>query len=94
MKNLVAAVCFAITIVLSPISVAEDSMQVQVEMVNINTADVDELDKILLGIGVKKAQAIVDYRNEFGPFLSIEDITNVKGIGESTLDKNRDRIKI
>lgn len=59
--------------------------------ININTAGLEELVG-LSGIGEVKANAIIRYRNENGPFKSIEDIKNVKGIGEATFQKIRDRI--
>lgn len=61
-------------------------------LVNINTASVAELQDKLVGIGEKKAQAIVDYRTKHGNFVSLEQLTEVSGIGKATLDKNRDRI--
>ena len=48
----------------------------------------------LPGIGETRAQAIVDYRNENGPFKRIEDLLQVKGIGEGTLDKIKDYITV
>ncbi|MDF5666479.1 ComEA family DNA-binding protein [Vibrio parahaemolyticus] len=60
--------------------------------VNINTASAEEIATMLKGIGEKKAQSIVDYRTEHGPFKTAADLTNVKGIGEATIKKNEDRI--
>lgn len=60
------------------------------DMININKADIVTLAENLKGIGVKKAKAIVDYREENGSFSTIDDITNVKGIGAKTLEKNRE----
>jgi competence protein ComEA len=57
--------------------------------VNINTADAETISAELKGIGLAKAQAIVDYRSKHGPFKSADDLTLVKGIGESTLDAVR-----
>jgi len=63
-------------------------------VVNINSATAEEIDAVLIGIGPAKARAIVDYRERNGQFKSISDLTNVKGIGESTLLKNKARISI
>lgn len=60
--------------------------------VNINLASAAEIQDKLIGIGAKKAQAIVDYREKNGKFISLEQLTEVSGIGKATLDKNRDRI--
>ena len=62
--------------------------------VNINTADAETISAELNGIGLSKAQAIVDYRKKHGPFRSVDDLSLVKGIGERTLDKNRADIEI
>ncbi len=62
-------------------------------LVNINTAGLEEL-KTLNGIGDVKAQAVIDYRNAHGPFSSAEQITEVKGIGEKTLEKIRAYITV
>jgi competence protein ComEA len=63
------------------------------QTVNINTATAEELDA-LPGIGPTKAQAIIDYRNQNGPFKSIEDIENVKGIKEGEFGKIKDMIRV
>ncbi len=59
--------------------------------VNINTADEAALTS-LKGIGKTKAKAIIDYRQKNGPFKSVDDLKNVKGIGDKTLAKLRDQI--
>jgi competence protein ComEA len=61
--------------------------------VNINTATVSELDT-LPGIGPAKAQAIVTYRTDHGPFTTIEEIQNVSGIGPSTYANLKDLIAV
>lgn len=63
------------------------------QAVNINTASLEELDA-LPGIGPTKAQAIIDYRNEHGPFNSIEDIQKVKGIKAGEFSKIKDSIRV
>lgn len=66
--------------------------QKQVVQVNINTATAEELSKVLTGIGMSKAQKIIEYREKFGPFVSIEQLKEVSGIGQATLDKNIGKI--
>jgi competence protein ComEA len=62
--------------------------------VNVNTADAATIAAELKGVGLSKAQAIVEYRKKHGPFRSAEDLTLVKGIGERTLDLNKSDIKV
>ena len=57
--------------------------------VNVNTADAKTLAQNIKGIGPKKAQAIVDYRTQYGPFKSGQDLTKVKGIGQKIIEKNK-----
>tara|TARA_R110002074_G_scaffold51258_2_gene129626 strand:- start:42 stop:302 length:261 start_codon:yes stop_codon:yes gene_type:complete len=57
--------------------------------VNINTASASEIAEALNGIGLSKAQAIVDFRQNNGLFSSAEQIVSVRGIGESTFMKNK-----
>ena len=64
------------------------------ERVNINTADAATLDRVLDGVGPSKAEAIVAYRKANGPFTSADQLAAVKGIGLSTVERNRDRIVI
>ena len=62
--------------------------------VNINTADAKTIAKELNGVGLEKAQAIVEYRDKHGPFKRAEDVTLVKGIGERTFEVNRKDIRV
>jgi len=57
--------------------------------VNINKADATTIAKSLDGIGQSKADAIVAWRDANGPFKSADDLTQVKGIGKATLERNR-----
>ena len=67
---------------------------VNADQVNINTADAKTLAAALDGIGDAKAAEIVTYRQEHGPFKSVNDLLNVKGIGEAILQKNQDRLTV
>jgi competence protein ComEA len=62
--------------------------------VNINTADAESLSKELSGIGLSRAQAIVDFRNEYGRFESAEELVKVKGIGSRVLAANAGNILV
>ncbi|MBM7582663.1 competence protein ComEA [Caldicoprobacter guelmensis] len=63
------------------------------QKVNINTADEAMLDT-LPGIGPSKAKRIIEYREQNGPFKSIEEIKNVSGIGEKTFEQIKDLITV
>jgi len=62
--------------------------------VNINSADAATLSRELKGIGMKRAQAIVEYRKSHGPFRSADELALVKGIGPSAIEKNRADIRV
>ena len=65
-----------------------------IEPVNINTADAATLAQTLQGVGPNKAAAIVHYRESNGPFITIDALSNVQGIGQRTVDLNRDRLTV
>lgn len=73
---------------------AKEVQQPAVSLVNLNTADVATLEAALVGIGQTKAQAIVDHRTANGPFSSVDELLEVKGIGPATLEKNRARLSV
>jgi len=62
--------------------------------VNINAADATALAAGLKGVGQSRAMEIVRYRETYGPFASVEELAEVKGIGRSTLEKNRSLITL
>ncbi len=61
---------------------------VSAEPVNINEANAETISNALSGIGGKKAEAIVQYRTEHGPFKTLQELENVSGIGEKTIKAN------
>ena len=63
------------------------------QKININSASEEELQNIT-GIGPSKASAIIQYREEQGPFSSVEDLMNISGIGEKTFEKMKDQVTI
>jgi competence protein ComEA len=62
--------------------------------VDVNTADAETISKSLKGIGMSKAEAIIEYRKKHGPFKNADELTLVKGIGERTIELNRADIKV
>ena len=77
----------------TPVPTPSSTPEQQSEKININTASLEELDNIT-GVGLVIGQRIIDYRNANGPFQKIEDIKNVKGIGDITFEKMKDEITI
>ena len=71
----------------------ESSISTDGELININTATLEELDG-LPGIGPTIAQRIIDYRSENGPFTTIEEIMDVSGVGTATFDEIKDLITV
>ncbi|MFN8382417.1 MAG: ComEA family DNA-binding protein [Anaerolineales bacterium] len=63
------------------------------DLININTASLEELDS-LPGIGPTTAQRIIDYRTENGPFTTIDEIMDVSGIGPATFDEIKNLITV
>lgn len=92
-KALIVAIAFLMvpTVALAEEAVSEVEIAVTVD---INNADAETLADVLVGVGLKKAQAIISYREEHGPFSTKEDLLKVRGIGEELLARNQDRIKL
>ena len=56
--------------------------------VSINNASAEDLARVMNGVGLKKAQAIVSYREEYGPFKTVDDLKQVPGMGSSLVERN------
>ncbi len=64
------------------------------ETIDINRADAQALQQGLTMVGAAKAEAIVEHRRRHGPFHRVEDLTQVKGIGNAIVERNRQRITV
>jgi competence protein ComEA len=62
--------------------------------VDINSADAKTIAKELKGVGLSRAQAIVEYREKNGPFKSADELAKVKGVGTKVVEQNRPNIKV
>ncbi len=64
------------------------------EPININTADAEALASAISGVGIKKARDIVSYRQKNGPFETLDELTQVSGIGMQTVDRSRANLTV
>lgn len=62
--------------------------------ININTATADELAAGIKGVGKKKAQLIVEYREQYGSFKTVDELADVKGIGKGILQSNASHLVV
>ncbi len=70
------------------------AMVASAEPVDINQANAEELAKALQGVGEARAEAIVEYRSQYGPFGSVDELVQVQGIGSRIVDMNRDVLRV
>jgi len=77
-----------------PLAVALFPLMTWAGPVNVNTADAETISAELKGIGMSKANAIIDYRKKHGPFKNADELSLVKGIGERTVEMNRADIRV
>lgn len=64
------------------------------EPVDINTASAEMLAATISGVGLKRAQAIVDYRAQNGPFESVDQLAEISGIGPRIVEQSRDKLTV
>ncbi|KAF2391018.1 ComEA family DNA-binding protein [Pseudomonas frederiksbergensis] len=74
--------------------VMDVTAKAQGEKIDLNGADAPTLQRELAGVGEAKAKAIVAYRDTNGPFASVDELLEVKGIGKAILDRNRDKLEV
>ena len=100
-KQWLCFLVFAVLIysqLLSVVYAQEDGAQTEVQqteqaLIDINSADAQALASALSGVGLVKAQEIVRYREMYGDFIAVEELSEVKGIGPALLERNRHRLK-
>jgi len=80
------------TVAGSPAPVADE--QVSTGKVNINQATAEMLAEAMNGVGLKKARSIVEYREQYGPFTSVEQLAEVPGMGTSLVGRNLSRLTL
>lgn len=79
---------------LAATKVTTHATETQPAKLDLNTADAPTLQKELNGIGRTKAEAIVAYREANGPFTSVDELLEIKGIGNALLERNRDKLVV
>lgn len=84
----------AVTQSSNPASKPEAAAQPQQDQVSINEATAEQLSAVMNGVGLKKAQAIVSYREQYGPFSAIQQLSEVPGIGNALIERNAARLKL
>lgn len=90
---LVLAAFVTLVLFAVPATAAGTGGEEKTAKINLNTAGIEELTS-LPGIGPAYARRIVEYREKNGPFKRVEDLLNVQGIGEKTLEKIQDRLTV
>jgi competence protein ComEA len=93
-KTICLMLSLALSIPVNATTVVISSEKAEMAMVDINSATAKEISAAMRGVGPKKAEAIVAFREANGDFYTLEEVSQVKGIGVKTLEKNKDRVKV
>ena len=83
-KHLVTAVAFGLSSLAFAVEPAAP--------IDVNTASAEALAEAIHGVGLKRAQAIVQYREQHGAFATVDQLAQVRGISANTVERNRDRL--
>ena len=89
LRAVLLAVAVGFALATGAASAQADDPVAQAPSININQADAQTLAEGLKGVGLSRAEEIIRYREAFGPFASVDELADVKGIGPATVDKNR-----
>ena len=89
---LLLLVVLALTAAPAPLA-AGKAQKGEPDLINVNTAELEEL-VTLPGIGEAYARRLIEYRKKHGPFERVEDLLNVRGIGDRTLERIRSRVTV
>ncbi len=73
-------------------SMPAETVAAETQRVNVNQADAATIARVLNGIGMSRAEAIVAWREENGAFKSVQDLMKVRGVGEATIQRNLEKI--
>ena len=90
--SLIRSFLAAMLIVLAPFTLSAQEMPVNSSdavKIDINSADAQTIANGVVGVGMARAKEIVAYRDMFGNFQSLDELTAVTGVGAATVDKNR-----
>ncbi|AHD13449.1 competence protein ComEA [Pseudomonas sp. FGI182] len=90
----ISAAPASVTAAAEPVPVVAQEHAQQAPRLDLNKADALTLQKELNGIGKAKAEAIVAYREANGPFASVDELLEIKGIGNALLERNRDKVMV
>jgi len=81
-------------VVIEQTAVQSSDLSPGAAQLDLNKADAAALQAHLSGIGRAKAEAIVAYREAHGPFASVDELLEIKGIGNALLERNRDKLAV
>jgi competence protein ComEA len=91
-RTLAVILCLGLTL-MTTTALAQQPKSAPVEKINLNTATSEQL-QTLPGIGPALAKTIIDYRTKTGKFTKIEELLNVKGVGEKKFQQIKDRLVV
>lgn len=79
---------------LAAVAILSTGVAFAADPININDASAEALAAAIVGVGLTKAEAIVAYRDQHGPFSSVDELTQVQGIGERTVERSRENLTV